>query len=36
MATFGLAVGGAKDLKPLKHGRKPLLEGGSCKRTMSA
>ena len=36
MGTLGLAVGGAKDLKPVKRGRKPLLEGGSCNRTMSA
>ena len=36
MATLGLSVGGAKDLKPVKRGRKPLLDGGSCSRMTSA
>ena len=36
VATLGLDVGGAKDLKPPNCGRKPLLEGGSCRRITSA
>ena len=35
MATLGLSVGGAKDLKPAKWGRNPLLERGSCSKTIS-
>ena len=31
-ATLGLAMGGAKDLKPETVGRKPLEERGSCRR----
>ena len=36
MATLGLGAGSAKDLKPVKRGRKPLREGGSCSKTMLA
>ena len=36
MATFGLAAGCEKELKPANRGRKPLLKGGSCSNTTSA